>query len=160
MPFGKAIPITILPPLPQPPPLRGPTDSPVKNWTVGTLAAVGSNLVSSGELPTLLGITDTQLGGDISSAAVGANIIVQIVKQWEFFDQHRWGMALVLVVSIAILIFFADGDIRLAVQKGFMAAWQALMNYHSGKLAGLNILPSAADPKPISALTWAEQRLA
>lgn len=120
------------PSVPPPAPAVGATPNAALNIGMGTAAAVGTNtLVAS------------QLGQDVNQVAMGINLIFQFVKQFPKLNQHLWWPVIVLVLGVGAFFWMTQGDLFLSIKQGAAAAFQASMNYHSMRVAGINLLPPA-----------------
>lgn len=123
-----------IPNVPPPAPAIGSTDSAVKNFAMGAVQNVGTNLATS-----------SFLGPDVFKAALAINLIFQFVKHLKF-NQHLWAPLILAAMGIGLFII-VNGDVRQSVLDGCAAAVQAMLNYHGFRVAGINILPAAPDPK-------------
>ena len=122
------------PAVPPPPPAIGASSNPFANIGMGSVAAVGTNA-----------ITANQLGPEVSQVAMGINLIMQIIKQFPKINQNFWWPFILLVLGIGIfaILSYQQGvlDVATSVKNGFAAAFQAALNYHSFRVAGINIMP-------------------
>ena len=126
------------PSLPQPVPGVGPTPSAPVNIAMGTAMGAGSNAMMT-----------TQFGPDVSEAAFGVGLLFQSLKHCEWYDQERLWAPTLVVLGVALFVLIAvltQRDLFESILKGFAAAWQANLNYHSAKVAGLGLLEPAANP--------------
>lgn len=120
--------------VPPPPPAIGATGNAAVNIGIGSAVATGSNA-----------FTLNQYGQDVAGVAVGTNLIFQFVKHFKF-NQHFWWPVALIVIALALFIGLEHDNIHDAIPKALQAAWQAAVNFHSLKIAGVNVLPSAPDP--------------
>ena len=126
------------PVLPQPAPVVGPTASAPVNIAMGTTLGAGSNALMT-----------SQLGPEVSEVAFGVGLIFQSIKHCEFYDHERYWAPTLIVLGVgifALIAVLAQRDLFEGIMKGFAAAWQANLNYHSARVAGLGLLEPAANP--------------
>lgn len=92
-------------------------------------------------------LTGSQLGADVVGIAAGVTMLFQGLKQFEWFEQHRWAPFVLLALGFAMAALVTQGDIAQTIVKGGGAAWQAMANYVSTQAAGLGgLAPSTAYP--------------
>jgi len=116
----------------------GPTPSVPLNLATGATVIGGSNA-----------LTVSQQGADIAGIAAGTTLLFQWLKQYKWFDQHRWAPLTLLVIAVLITIGVyllakgIDANLGEAIPRGMWAAWQAFENYVGQKATGLGGLPAA-----------------
>ena len=126
------------PVLPQPPPVVGPTASAPVNIAMGTTLGAGSNAAMT-----------AIAGPEVTEAAFGVGLLFQALKHCEWYDQERFWPVTLVVLGVGIFVVLAiltQRDMVESVLRGFAAAWQANLNYHAAKVAGLGLLEPAANP--------------
>lgn len=124
-----------LPAVAPPPPIQGATPSTPLNYGLGAGIAGGTQF-----------LMNQQYGDEVGKASLLINLVFQLVKHLPF-NQHFWYPFILAVLGIGLFIALAHGqDIEKAILNGGAAAFQSALNYHSLKVAGINILPAAANP--------------
>lgn len=124
-----------IPPLGAPSPAIGVTSSVPLNVTAGTAFAAATNVMT------------WQAGGvEVAGVAAFASILFQGLKQFEWFDQHRWWPFALLAITIPIFWFGTHDLLKTLIDAG-LASTQANANYQGSKATGLGLLePSERYP--------------
>jgi hypothetical protein len=129
----------IIPHVEPPPPAIGITKSAPLNHLMGI-----------GEAALTNGVATQNLGDEISKAAIVVNVAFQFIKQLPFINQNLlWP---VITSAIGIGLFVLKGratggelDAFTTILNGGAAGFLAVLNYHSMRVAGINILPPAGE---------------
>lgn len=133
-------------PLPPPPPAVGAIGG---TTTVGGLPTAPLNIgMGSAAAVGSAALTTSQLGVEVTEVSYGINLAFQFLKNFRFVDQHRWWPLILILLGVGAFMVLAQGDYITAALKGFAAAFQAALTYHSFKIGGVNLLPSAPDNPP------------
>lgn len=125
------MPPPLQPNTPPPPPAIGVTRSAPLNHALGL-----------GEMAIGNGAMGAALGDEINKASFVLNIGFQLIKQIPFINQHFWWPFALLAGGCAIF-FIISHDVKTTILNGGAAAFLAAINYHSLRVAGINVLPPA-----------------
>lgn len=129
----------VVPHVPPPPPAIGVTRNPIVNIATGAVVGVGSNALVS-----------RQVGEDANQVAFGINLAFQFIKQFPFINQNLWWPVILAALGIGIFWVGTQGDVFASIKAGGSAAFQAALNYHSLRMAGINLLPPASEGRLVS----------
>lgn len=103
--------------------------------TTATQAIAGGALVAGqnafvAAAPMMPFTSGFGVGGPEVLGITGAlNVIGQWIKGFNFFNQNRWMIPLLLVLGLGIAGIIWHDDIRRAILNGFMAVDTAVKNY-------------------------------
>ena len=98
---------------------------------------------STGGLVASNAVTAIASGPEANVLAIAANMVVQWIKEYDWFDQRRWAIPTLILLGLVIGAVLWRDDLHKLLVGGLNIAGQAWSNYRT--LSPNPVMPAAGD---------------
>lgn len=76
-------------------------------------------------------------GPEVLAITAGLNALAQWVKMWDFFDQNKYLIPLLLLLGLVIAVILWHDDMRRALMNAMLSVDTAVKNYGQLRTVGV-----------------------